>query len=214
MKLVRKLFVLLLALVAVGMAPGTLMDRAYRDSIYADPESSPKAPVAIVFGAGLWPGGRLSPMLEDRVDMAIELYRLGKVKKILMSGDNRFVYHNEPGSMASYAVEMGVPKSDLVLDYAGRRTYDTCYRAREIFGVRKAILVTQGYHMPRALFTCNRLGVESVGVPSDQRRYPAYLYVRYRLREALAAIRAAVDVYLLKPTPVLGPKIDIWGNDR
>ncbi len=214
MKLVRKIFVLLLVLVAVGAAPGALMGRAYKESIYADPKSAPKAPVAIVFGAGLWPGGKLSPMLEDRVDMAIELYRLGKVKKILMSGDNRFVYHNEPGSMASYAVRMGVPKSDLVLDYAGRRTYDTCYRAREIFGVRKAILVTQGYHMPRALFTCNRLGVESVGVPSDQRRYPAYLYVRYRLREALASARAAVDVYLLKPTPVLGPKIDIWGDGR
>ncbi len=116
--------------------------------------------------------------------------------------------------MALYAVRRGVPKSDVVMDYAGRRTYDTCYRARKIFGVEKAVLVTQGFHMPRALFTCNELGVKSVGVASDQHRYPRSLYLKYRFREIFASFRAAVDVYLLKPVPVLGPRIDIWAKNR
>jgi SanA protein len=210
MSALKKVVVAILLLSALGTAPWFLMGRLYGNSIYSDPASVPAEPVAIVFGAGLWPGGGLSPILEDRVNRAIQLYESGKVKKILMSGDNRFVYYNEPGNMALYAVKKGVPRSDVVIDYAGRRTYDTCYRARAIFGVSDAILVTQGFHMPRALFTCNKLGVRAIGVTSDQRQYSRSLYFRNHLREVLASARAFLDVYFLKPTPVLGPKIDIW----
>ena len=117
---------------------------------------SPAAPAAIVFGAGLWRDGSPSPVLQDRVATAADLYFSGKVKKILMSGDNRFIYYNEPGAMKKFALSLGVPEEDIVLDYAGRRTYDTCYRARAIFGLKEAILVTQSFHLPRALILCRR----------------------------------------------------------
>ena len=113
----------------------------YERMIYelADP---PAAPVAIVFGAGIRADGGLSPMLRDRMNTAIALYRGGYVRKLLVSGDNRFVDYDEPGRMYDYAVAQGVPPADVVRDYAGRRTYDTCYRAGAIFGVTHALLVT------------------------------------------------------------------------
>ncbi len=96
--------------------------------------------------------------LQDRVQTAANLYFAGKVEKLLMSGDNRFVDYNEPAVMRKVALSLGVPEEAIVLDYAGRRTYDTCYRAKAIFGVTEAILVTQAFHLPRAIYLCNRLG--------------------------------------------------------
>jgi SanA protein len=164
-------------------------------------------PVAIVFGAGIRSDGRLSPMLRDRMDTAIDLYRLGLVRKLLVSGDNRFVSYDEPGRMYDYAVAQGLPPQDVVRDYAGRRTYDTCYRASAIFGVTRAILVTQRFHLPRALFTCRSLGVDAVGFSADRRIYLSNPY--YRLRDAFATLRAWWDVMIAHPTPVLGAKEDM-----
>ena len=113
----------------------------------------PTRPVALVFGAGYWEDGALSDILRDRLDAAIELYRAGKVEKLLFSGDNRVIEYNEPGRMREYALSQGVLGEAIVLDFAGRRTYDTCYRAREIFQVSEVILVTQRYHLFRALLT-------------------------------------------------------------
>jgi SanA protein len=164
-------------------------------------------PVAIVFGAGIHPDGRLSPMLRDRMDTAIDLYRAGLVRKLLVSGDNRFVTYDEPGRMYDYAVAHGLPPDDVVRDYAGRRTYDTCYRAQAIFGVTRAILVTQRFHLPRALFTCRNLGVDAMGFSADRRIYFSNPY--YRLRDAFATLRAWWDVTIAHPKPVLGPKEEI-----
>lgn len=178
-------------------------------------EQAPSAPVAIVFGAGLTRDGQPTPVLRDRVATAVELYFDGKVQKILMSGDNRFVDYNEPGAMKRYALSLGVPEADIVLDYAGRRTYDTCYRARHIFGVREAILVTQRFHLPRAIFTCNGLGVDSVGVIADQRTYSQYAHRFWRIREIPATAMAFVDVFITRPLPVLGEPEPIFGvNDE
>lgn len=166
-------------------------------------EKAPAERAAIVFGAGLTRSGAPSPVLRDRIETAVELYKAGKVEKLLMSGDNRFVDYNEPGAMARYAAQLGVPEEDIVLDYAGRRTYDTCYRAREIFGLEKAILVTQHFHMPRALYVCNNLGVQSVGVPADGvflRRYRVY----WGVREVLATAAAFWEIWVSHPLPVLG----------
>ncbi len=173
---------------------------------------TPPAPVAIVFGAGLTRDGQPSPVLRDRVATAAQLYFEGKVQKILMSGDNRFVDYNEPGAMKRYALSLGVPVEDIVLDYAGRRTYDTCYRARHIFGVRQAILVTQRFHLPRAIFTCNSLGVESVGAIADQRVYSRYAHSFWRIREIPATAMAFVDVFVIRPLPVLGTPEPIFGS--
>ncbi|NLE77262.1 MAG: DUF218 domain-containing protein, partial [Chloroflexi bacterium] len=95
-------------------------------------DDAPPQRVAVVFGAAVYSGDVLSPMLRDRVETAVELYHAGKVEKLLMSGDNRFIHYNEPGAMMKYAQSLGVPEADLAPDYAGRRTYDTCYRARHI----------------------------------------------------------------------------------
>lgn len=167
-------------------------------------EDVPQRPVAIVFGAGLWWDGSPSPVLRDRVATAAQLYFSGKVKKILMSGDNRFLDYNEPGAMRAYALGLGVPETDIVLDYAGRRTYDTCYRARAIFGVQEAILVTQGFHLPRALYTCNQLGVQAIGVSADLRDYRRGALVYWHARETPATLVALWEVHLSRPLPVLG----------
>ena len=120
--------------------------------------------VAIVFGAGLEADGTPSPYLRARLQVAVDLYTAGKVKVILVSGDNLTTSHNEPASMTRWLVEQGVPESKIVQDYAGEDTYSTCMRANKVFGVTSAILVTQGYHMPRAIATCRMLGVDVVGV--------------------------------------------------
>ncbi len=168
------------------------------------PTGVPRTPVAIVFGAGLWRDGSPTPVLRDRVATAAELYFSGKVQKILMSGDNRFVEYNEPGAMRDYALSLGVPAEDIVLDYAGRRTYDTCYRAQAVFGVGSAILVTQGYHLPRALYTCNMLDIEATGVPADRRIYSRRSVAFWNLREIPATLIAFWDLFITQPTPVLG----------
>jgi SanA protein len=170
----------------------------------------PKTRVAVVFGAGLQRDGSPSPVLRDRVATATDLYFAGKVEKILMSGDNRFIYYNEPGSMQAYAISLGVPEEDIVLDFAGRRTYDTCYRAKEIFGVSEAILVTQSFHMPRSLFTCQQLGLQAYGVVSDRREYLRSSLLSWELRELPATLTALWDVWIAHPEPVLGEKEPIF----
>jgi len=167
-------------------------------------ENAPSRPVAVVFGAGLWRDGTPTTVLRDRIATAADLFFSGKVQKILMSGDNRFIDYNEPGAMREYALTLGVPDSVIVLDYGGRRTYDTCYRANAIFGIRKAILVTQNFHLPRALYTCNSLGLDAIGVPSDRKDYRLGSLLFWNLRELPATLTAFVNVHLTHPEPVLG----------
>jgi SanA protein len=163
----------------------------------------PARRVAIVFGAGLTRSGEATPILKDRVETAAKLYFAKKVEKLLMSGDNRFVDYNEPEAMRQYALSLGVPSTDIVLDYAGRRTYDTCYRAQTIFGVKAAILVTQPFHLPRAIFLCNALGMDGVGVAAHNRVYLKRSLFFWNLREIPATLTAFADV-LTRPLPVLG----------
>ena len=167
-------------------------------------ENAPAVPVAIVFGAGLNWDGTPSPVLRDRVMTAANLYFAGKVTKLLVSGDNRFVNYNEPKAMRDYAIELGVPEEDIVQDFAGRSTYDTCYRAIQIFGIKDAIIVTQAYHLSRALFTCNQLGVHAVGVAADLRDYPRRSYSYWVLREFPATLAAIWNIYIAHPEPVMG----------
>jgi SanA protein len=168
--------------------------------------------VAIVFGAGLWRDGTPTPVLRDRVQTAANLYFDSKVEKLLMSGDNRTLDYNEPESMRQYALSLGVPDGAIVLDYAGRRTYDTCYRARDIFGVKSAILVTQGFHLPRALFLCNMLGVDGVGVPADLQYYRKASRAIWEFRDVLATIDSINDILYKKPIPVLGDPEPIFAE--
>lgn len=172
----------------------------------------PPAPIAIVYGAGLWRDGSPTPVLRDRVATAVELYNEGKVEKILMSGYRRSELYNEPASMKKYAVSLGVPETAIVLDLAGHRTYDTCYRAREIFNIEKAILVTQQFHLPRALYTCRVLGVAAVGVSADRRDYRTFSLIVWNLREFFATLTAFWDLHINRPLPVLGLPEPIFGT--
>jgi len=175
-----------------------------RGRIYENAADVPQARVAVVFGAGLYRDGSPTPVLRDRVEAASELYFQGKVEKILMSGDNRFENYDEPTAMHDYAIELGVPEEDIVRDYAGRSTYDTCYRANAIFGLDAAILVTQEFHLPRAIYLCDQLGVKSTGLSADLRYYLKRSRTFWNIRETLATVTALWDVHVTHPLPVLG----------
>lgn len=168
------------------------------------PENTPQERVAIVFGAGLWQDGSPTPVLQDRIQTAADLYFQNNIEKMLMSGDNRFVDYDEPTAMKNYAIELGVPEEAIVLDFAGRRTYDTCYRAKAIFGLNSAILVTQEFHLSRALYLCDALGVKSSGVKADQRIYLKRSRFFWNTRETLATLTAFINLYITHPLPVLG----------
>jgi len=176
-------------------------------------EDAPIKPVAIVFGAGLTRDGRPTRVLRDRVETAVNLYYAGKVEKLLMSGDNRFVDYNEPQAMKDYALNLGVPEDAVVMDYAGQRTYDTCYRAKEIFQVEEAILVTQGFHLPRALYTCNQLGVNATGVAAQNHYFLKRSRAYWNIRELIATPVALWEVHIARPLPILGNPEPIFSND-
>jgi SanA protein len=176
-----------------------------QNRIYRSAGEAPSAPVAIVFGAGLYRDGTPQPVLADRIATGVDLYKAGKVAKLILTGDNTSPDYNEPEAMRRYAFSLGVPDADLVLDYAGRRTYDSCYRARFIFEVKKAILVSQEFHLPRAIYMCDQFGVESVGVSADRRTYRTLSLVQWNLREWAACYFAILETQITHPQPVLGP---------
>jgi SanA protein len=174
-----------------------------RPAISLHQDAEPVA-VVIVPGAGLNRDGTPSLPLRDRVDSAVALYQAGKAQKILMSGDNSTVSYNEPEAMRQYALEQGVPDEDIVLDYAGRRTYDTCLRARLIFGLDKAAITTQAYHLHRAVFLCQALGIDILGIPVEESRYQPSRFLFWNFREVLASAAAFWDVYIKAPEVILG----------
>jgi len=181
--------------------------RSYYSQHIVAPVSAAPERVAIVFGAAVYKDGRLSSVLRDRMDTAIALYHSGKVDKILVSGDNSFIDYNEPAAMKDYAAQRGIPLQDIQPDYGGRRTYDTCYRAHNIFKLERAILVTQEFHLPRALFTCRWMGLDAVGVSADLRPYRGARW--YELRETAATLNALWDIIRQKPPAVLGDPIPL-----
>ena len=202
-------------LLFVGICAGVLLivHNSVKGLIYDydDIKDVPSKSVAIVFGASVNPNVKLpSDILRDRIVTAVDLYNNGKVEKIIMSGDNRVTHYNEPQVMQRYAHLLSVPEEDIVLDYAGRRTYDTCYRAKEIFQIDEAILVTQEYHLYRALYTCNALGLDSIGVSASRQEYKGQFY--YDLREIPATLLAMWQVYVSHPEPILGEKEEVFGD--
>jgi vancomycin permeability regulator SanA len=207
----RRLAIAILALpVVVAGANGAIhlrIAQAARGRVFSV-EEAPNRGVAIVFGASL--GSRL---LRDRVATGARLYREHKVHHLLLSGDNRRRSYDEPRAMRKMALEAGVPEGALVLDYAGRRTYDSCARARNIFGLDDAILVTQRFHLARALYLCQRLGFENaVGVEADRQAYPGG--VRQGMRELAAQVKAWLDVNVHRPTVMGGPALPIRDTEE
>ncbi len=170
------------------------------------------AGVVIIFGAGLKRNGEPSDVLADRLRIGADLYRRGLATHILVSGDNSFEDYNEPRAMYDRLVDdYSIPPEVIALDLAGRRTYDTCIRARQLWQVQKAILVTQEFHLPRAIWTCEQLGIESVGVSATLESYVDD--EAYSLREVLAMYKAFIDVYLWPPAYIDGPVEADWSQD-
>jgi SanA protein len=179
----------------------------YSADDYQATSSSPR--VAIVFGARVFSRQRLSAMLRDRMDTAIDLYHAGKVDKLLLSGGQNGVEYDEPGAMVAHALERGVPPEAIQPDYGGRRTYDSCYRAVHIFQVEDAVLVTQEFHLPRALLLCDNLGMEVVGVKADRRIYSPRSIAWSETREIPALLAALVDLLRRPLPPILGEPIPL-----
>lgn len=179
----------------------------------AGPSEAPTAEVAIILGAKVWPGGTPSNMLQDRLLTGIELYRQGRVEKLLLSGDHGRVSYDEVNAMRAFVLDRGVTPEDVFMDHAGFSTYDTMYRARDVFQVRRALVVTQGFHLDRAVYTARALGLDATGVPADLHVYQNA--GRFAARDWLARCKALVQLHLLRSSPrFLGPAIPISGDGR
>lgn len=165
------------------------------------PDKAPTKDIAIVFGAGLRRDGFPTNVLADRVRVASALYNEGKVEKLFVSGSTRIPNYDEPGAMKDLAIQLGVPQEDIIVDPNGFRTYDTCYRAKHAFNFKEAILVSQTFHLPRALGICEAIGLSAEGVASDLSMYSPRAARFWSLREIPAAIVALWDVYVAKPHP-------------
>ncbi len=178
------------------------------------PEQVDHAQVGIVLGALVYgKSGRLSPVLEDRVDAAIALYKAGKVERLLMSGDHGQSNYDEVNAMRRYARERGVPDEHIFTDHAGFNTYDTMARARRVFLVENAVVVTNQFHLDRSVFLARSAGIKAQGVVADKRPYTDAYYNDQR--EFLARCKAVLNVYLVRPDPAfLGPEIPITGSAK
>jgi SanA protein len=198
-----------LALLVVGSNAYVLLSANGKST--GDIAEVPRAQVAIVPGALVEPSGEMSAMLADRVQQASALWHAGKVEKILASGDHHTWAYDEPDTMRKALVAAGVSPADVFEDHAGFDTWATMVRARSIFGVRDAIVVTQGFHMPRALFLADAAGIDATGLTADRHQW-GYQGRKSEVREVLSRVKSIVDVTLDTPA-MAGPRIPISSAD-
>ncbi len=175
-------------------------------------QDCPPKKAALVLGARVYENGRLCPILEDRVKVGIELYKSGKVEKILFSGDHGSPHYDEVNAMKNYAQAEEVAVDDIFLDHAGFCTYDSLYRAKEVFGLQSLLVVTQQFHLDRSIYIGRKLGIEVIGIPADKRIY--YGHKINSLRELLARSKAFINIHFFHPKPKFpnSPKINIAGS--
>ncbi|MFD5268749.1 vancomycin high temperature exclusion protein [Streptomyces sp. NPDC058335] len=198
----RRLVQCVMAACVLGLLPATWLRVSTEDRLGTTADA-PRTGVAVVFGAGLW-AGEPSPYLAHRLDAAATLYREGRVKVVLVTGDNSREDYDEPDAMRAYLTRHGVPDTRIVSDYAGFDTWDSCVRAKKIFGVDRAVLISQGFHIRRAVALCEAAGVDSYGVGVDAEHDATWYYGG--TREIFAAGKAALDA-VFEPDPrFLGPK--------
>jgi SanA protein len=178
--------------------------------IYSDSSLVPSATVVLVPGAALAAPGTLSLIFTERVDLAIRLYTAKKVSKILVSGDNSTLAHNEVNPARTYLLSKGIPDQDIFLDHAGFDTYSSLYRARDVFGVTSVIIATQSFHLPRAVFIARKLGMQAYGVSADTGPVLLYNYVR----EIFADEKAIFDLLFGRAPKYLGTPVPITDDGR
>lgn len=172
--------------------------------------TSSSTPIALVLGASVYSDGTLSPMLEERAKTAFDLYKGGLVKKLLVSGDNRTATYNEVMPIRKYLLESGVPADDIFTDFAGLNTYDSMYRARKIFGATDVLVVSQSFHLPRAIYAARNVGLNAYGVPADIEGS----YFRNNTREIFATAKTFFKVVTQAESLFLGREISIEGDGR
>jgi vancomycin permeability regulator SanA len=160
---------------------------------------------ALVLGAGVRSNGEPTQVLEGRLRTALRLFDEKKITWILVSGDNRTLFYNEPQAMRRWLLKHGVPPEKIVSDYAGRRTYDSLKRAKIIFGQSSIVVVTSEFHIARALYLAKNMGLDAIGVPSETKSIGAMANINFWFREYLARHKAVWDVWF-PPTPKLGPR--------
>ncbi|ADG81879.1 protein of unknown function DUF218 [Thermincola potens JR] len=189
------------------------IDKNGKTGVYTSAEDMPPATVAIVLGAKVYPNGGVSTVLADRLNTGVELYKAGKVKKILLTGDHGQTNYDEVNTMREFMLRKGIPAEDIFMDHAGFSTYDSMYRARDVFRVKDAVVVTQQFHLPRALYIARTMGIEATGLIADKRTYTGARYLEFR--EALARVKALLQLHVFKSKPkYLGPAIPISGDGR
>jgi SanA protein len=200
-------FVLVIILFAVSYAVINVESKGY---IYDDIDKLPHSQVAVIPGAAVLLNGDLSPVLRDRVDMALILYQKGVVDKILVTGDNGTLSHNEVNPMRNYLIKKGVPDRDIFLDHAGFDTYSSMYRARDVFLIKSMIVVSQAFHLPRAVYIARHLGISTYGMVADRGHYLFY----NNIRETFGDVKAVVDLIFDRQPKYLGKVIPITGDGR
>ncbi|MBX7551593.1 ElyC/SanA/YdcF family protein [Streptomyces sp. NPDC004232] len=198
----RRLVQAVMAVCVLALLPVTWLYASTADRLRTVADA-PAAQVAVVFGAGLW-NGEPSPYLANRLDAAAALYRAGRVKVVLVTGDNSREDYDEPDAMRAYLSRHGVPAGRVVRDYAGFDTWDSCVRARKIFGVERAVLISQDFHIRRAVALCEAAGVTSYGVGVAEKHDVTWYYGG--TREVFAAGKAVLDAVFRPDPQFLGPK--------
>lgn len=187
------------------------VERSGSTGVYSVNESF-SSDVAIILGAKVLSNGSPSTVLADRLDTGIQLYKTGRVKKLLLTGDHGQTNYDEVNNMRRYAVSKGVPEEDIFMDHAGFSTYDSMYRARDIFLVNKAVIVTQDFHLPRSLYIARSLGLDAKGIIADKRKYAGASYLSFR--EVFARTKAFLQLSINMKPKYLGPAIPISGDGR
>jgi vancomycin permeability regulator SanA len=203
-RLCRAALAVVSMLVIVACCSVAWVRSAAHGYVYAEADV-PAAPVALVLGAQVYDDGQPSAFLEARLDIARRLLAAGKVRAILVSGDHGRWEYDEPNAMLRWLTARGVPITKVVLDYAGFDTYDSCLRATKVFGVRKAVVVTQSYHVARAVTVCRRVGVDATGVGDSSVRVFRRPWAISSNREHGACVKAVLDVVTGRDPVYLGP---------
>lgn len=210
----KRLFIFIVAIflisIIVVFAVNIVVYAGAKAYIYDEIEKAPDAQTAIILGASVLPSRKLSPILKDRVDTAIKLYESKKVSKILVSGDNGTLTYNEVDPVRIYLLNKGILDEDIFLDHAGFDTHSTMYRARDIFKVDSVLIVSQSFHLPRAVFIARWLGIDAYGVNADGGHIRLSNYIREIFANEKAILYLILDI---KPK-YLGTQIPITGDGR
>lgn len=211
-KFINFLVFIIVAVVLAVLALQFHVNKVSKAHIYSDASDIQPSYVGLVLGASVRPDKSLSPILQDRVDSAYELYEKGIIKKFLLSGDHGQEDYDEVNAMKDYLNNKGVPDSDIFLDHAGFDTYDSMYRARTIFEVDELIVITQEFHLPRAIYVGQHMDLKVTGYIADKREYSGNSH--FKRREWLANIKAWIELHINKKPTYDGPKIPITGDSR